>query len=79
MRSATYFADVCAAIKVMHYRYGIGDIQEIRQFANGRIEVTAKGYGMKPHTRRGTVSGESFGKRTIRLYGHQLTVTIIGG
>lgn len=66
------------AIKVMHYRYGIGDIQEIRQYAAGKIEVTAKGYGMKPHTRRGTVSGETFGKRTIRLYGHQLTVTIIG-
>lgn len=75
----TYFTQLNNAIKVMHYRYGIGDIQEIRQFADGRIKVVAKGYGMKPHTRRGTVSGESFGKRTIRLYGHQLTVTIIGG
>ena len=79
MRPAPYFTNIYAAIKVMHYRYGIGDIQEIRQFADGRIEVTAKGYGMKPHTRRGTVSGESFGKRTIRLYGHRMTVNIIGG
>lgn len=75
----SYFAQLNNAIKLMHYRHGVGDIQEIRQFADGRIEVTAKGYGMKPHTRRGTVSGETFGKRTIRLYGHRLTVTIIGG
>lgn len=73
-----YFAQLNNVIKVMHYRYGIGDIQEIRQYADGKIEVVAKGYGMKPHTRRGTVSGETFGKRTIRLYGHRLTVTIIG-
>lgn len=75
----TYFAQLNNAIKVMHYRYGIGDIQEIRQYAAGKIEVTAKGYGMKPHTRRGTVSGETFGKRTIHLYGHRMTVNIIGG
>lgn len=30
------------------------------------------------HYRHGTVTGQTFGKRTIRLYGRQLTVIIIG-
>ena len=74
----TYFKQLGDAIKTMHYRHGVGDIQEIRQFADGRIAVIAKGYGMKPHVRHGTVIGKTFGKRIIRLYGHQLTVVIIG-
>jgi hypothetical protein len=74
----TYFKQLEKAIKTMHYRHGVGDIQEIQQFADGRIAVIAKGYGMKPHVRRGTVTGQTFGKRTIRLYGQQLTVIIIG-
>jgi hypothetical protein len=75
---AKYFADINAAIKTLHYQYGIGDITEIRQFADSKLEVTSKGYGLRPVTRKGTVSGETFGKRTIKLYGHQLTVTIVG-
>jgi hypothetical protein len=73
----TYFQHLSNAIKTMHYRYGVGDIQEIKQFGNGKVEIIAKGYGMKPHKRRGHVTGENFGKRTIKLYGHQMTVHIV--
>ena len=72
-----YFQNISNVIKNMHYRYGIGDIREIKQFADGKIEIIAKGYGMKPHVRRGHVTGNTFGKRTIKLYGHQLTVYIV--
>jgi hypothetical protein len=71
-----YYPDIDNAIRTMHYEYGIGDIQEIRYFADGAIEITSKGYGMKPHIRKGSIVKIGYRNR-IRLYGHQLTVTIV--
>jgi hypothetical protein len=34
-----YFFLTGNAIRTLHYRYGKGDIQKIRQFVDGRIEV----------------------------------------
>lgn len=73
-----YFEAINGAIKTMHYKWGIGDIVEIKHFADGRIEVTAKCHGMKHHIRRGSITGEMFGKRTIKIYRHQMTITVIG-
>lgn len=39
----------------------------------------ATGYGMKPHTWRGRVVSGPFGKQTIKMYGRQMTVFVIGG
>lgn len=61
------------AIKQMHYRYGIGDIIEIRNYADGKIEIIAKGYGMKPHTRCGHLIQKGH-KTTIKIYSHQITI-----
>jgi hypothetical protein len=66
-----YFDDINDAITTMHYLYGIGDVKEIRRFADGRIEVIAQGYYMKSHVRRGRIVGG----RTIKMYGHQLTIS----
>lgn len=74
---ATHFHDVTNAIKTMHYRYGIGDVKEVRIFADGRIEVHAKGYSMKPHIRRGRLTGWPNAKQTIRMYGHQMTIMVV--
>jgi len=74
----TYYHDVMNAIKAMHYNYGIGDVKEIQIFADGRIEVHAQGYGMKPHIRRGRLRGWPDAKQTIRMYGHQKTIVCIG-
>jgi len=52
----TTFHELHNALKCMHSRYGIGDVKEIRKFADGRVEVTAQGYGMKPHVRKGRVT-----------------------
>ncbi len=68
----TYFDYIKDAIETLHYRHGIGDIKEVRLYADGRVEVKAQGYGMKSHVRRGRIVGV----RTIKMYGHQLTITI---
>lgn len=73
----TYYHDVTNAIKAMHGRYGIGDAKEVRIFADGRIEVHAQGCFMKPHIRRGRLIGWPNAKQTIRMYGHQLTITVV--
>lgn len=62
------------AIKTMHYRYGKGDIQQIRQFADGTIELEACCYSAKPHVRRGHVVQKPGNRQTIYLYGHQMTI-----
>jgi len=72
----TYFSDINNAIKTMHYRYGIGDINEIRQFADGRIELATQGFGMSKRTARGRIQRNG-NKSTVFIYRHQLTVTII--
>jgi len=73
-----YFHDVNNAIKALHYRHGIGDIKEIMRFADGRIELTAQGFGMKPHTRKGRiVIGKRAHTHTVKMYGHQMTVMIV--
>lgn len=72
-----YFFLTGNAIRTLHYRYGKGDIQEIRQFVDGRIEVESCCYSDKPHVRRGHVIQKPGNRRTIYLYGHQMTVRIV--
>ena len=57
------------AAKHLHCNYGIGDIDEVRIYASGRVEVYATGYGMRQHIRRGRVKGS-----TVLLYGHSKTI-----
>ena len=71
-----YFQDINSAIKILHNQFGVGDIQTIQRFADGRVEVEAKGYGMKPHKRKGRIVQSKTGQ-TVRMYGHQLTVVIV--
>lgn len=73
-----YFVSVFGMIKCLHYRAGVGDTIESRVFADGRIEVTAKGYGMRPHRRRGRQISLGGGKTRIHLYGKQITGVIVG-
>lgn len=73
----TTYSDITNALKIMHYNYGIGDIKEIRLFADGRIEIIAKGFNMKPHKRTGRMLPTKRAyTQTIKIYGHQRTVTI---
>lgn len=73
----TYFHDINNAIARIHYNHGIGDIKEIRRFADGKIEVDALATSAsKVHTRRGRIIQHG-SKQTIYLYRHQLTVVII--
>ena len=74
----TYYNDINNAIKTMHWRYGVGDIKQILRFADGRVEVIAQGFQMKPHKRRGRIVKSKTGQ-TIKLYGRQMTVIEIGG
>lgn len=76
--SGPYFTSVFGMIKCLHYRAGVGDIVESRVFGNGRIEVTAKGCGMRPHHRRGRQIDLGKGRTRIHLYGKQLTAVIVG-
>lgn len=73
-----YFHELANAIKAMHYHYGIGDVKEVRILGDGRIEVHAQGFQMKPHIRRGRLSGRTHEKQTIKMYGHQLTFICVG-
>ena len=72
----TYYQDINNAITTMHYNYGKGDITHIRRFADGRIEIDAKRTSCIPHTSRGHIITNG-AKSTIKIYGHQKTVTII--
>lgn len=66
-------------VKFLHNRHGVGDIQEIRRYADGRVEVEAKGYAMKPHTRKGRIiSNPKLGSYTVKMYGHQITGIVVG-
>lgn len=73
-----YFTSVFSMIKCLHRRAGRGDIVESRVFGNGRIEVTAKGYGMKPHRRQGRLVTLGNGRVRVHLYGKQITGVIVG-
>ncbi len=74
-----HFEKVENMISVLHYRHGIGDIKETRRYADGRIEIIAQGYGMRPHVRRGSIVYDvKTQKCTVKLYGRQLTAVIVG-
>lgn len=75
---ALYFTSVFGMIKCLHYRAGIGDVAESRVFGDGRIELIAKGYGMKPHRRQGRLVTLGNGRVRVHLYGKQLTAVIVG-
>ena len=75
----TYVNDINYLVKCLHWNYGVGDIKEIRRFADGRVEVEAQAFGMKPHTRVGRiVTSKTPGARTVKMYRHQLTAVEIG-
>ena len=75
----TYINDLNYLIKCLHYRHGIGDIRQIQRFADGRVELVAQGYGMKPHTRRGRIiSNPKPGSYTVKMYRHQITGIVVG-
>lgn len=75
----TYVESKDYLVKCLHYRYGVGDIREIGYYVDGRIEVVAQGYGMKPHTRRGRIiSNPKSGSCTVKMYGHQITGIVVG-
>jgi len=75
----TYVNDINYLVKCLHWNYGVGDIKEIRRYANGKVEVESEAYGMKPHVRRGRiVSNPKRGSFTVKLYGHQLTGVVVG-
>ena len=76
--SVPYFTSVFSMIKCLHYRAGIGDIAESRVFGDGRIELIAKGYGMKPRRRRGRLVTLERGRVRVHLYGKQVTGVIVG-
>lgn len=72
-----YFENINNAISQLHYVYGVGDIKEIRQFSDGKLEIDAlKTSARKVHTRRGRIETNGV-KRTIFIYGHQLTVILM--
>lgn len=64
---------------MMHARYGVGDVTEIRQYGDGRLEIDAQPYGLTPHTRKGRIVQKPNNRTQVRLYGHTMTVCIIGG
>lgn len=78
----TYFSTMAAAIKSMHANFGIGDVQEIRMFGDGAVQVISKPYSCAPITRRGHVRALSdyspFGKYQISMYGKRRIVHIVG-
>lgn len=57
------------AVQTLHANYGKGDIQEVRFYVDGRIEVHAQRIYCKPHIARGRLVN----RKTVKLYGHQLT------
>ena len=75
--NAPYFRSIVNAVKQMHYRHGVGDVKSVHLFADGRVEVTAKGYNMEPHVRKGRITRDGI-KATIRMYGTSMTVKEIG-
>jgi hypothetical protein len=72
-----HYYDINNAIKMLHYRHGVGDVTEIRRFADGKIEVDSRPFGLPVRTRKGHVVRSKTGL-TIKLHGHQLTVKIVG-
>ena len=78
----TFYTDLQAAIKMMHYAYGAGTIHDIRQTPDGRIEVDAQRTSCGTETIRGRLHWRDeyrpFGKVTIYLHKRQRTVCIIG-
>ena len=72
-----YYYDLNNAIKTIHSKHGKGDIKEIRRFADGRLEIEACRTSCEPHISRGRIVSEGR-KTTIRIYGHQFTIRLIG-
>jgi len=72
-----YYDDLHNAIKTLHYAYGKGDIVQIRQFADGVLEVEAKKTWCKNHVSKGHLTCMGNNKYRINLYRHQKTVTIL--
>jgi hypothetical protein len=58
------------AARTLHANYGKGDIQEVRFYVDGRIEIHAKRTSCKPHIARGRLVN----RKTVKMYGRQLTV-----
>ena len=75
----TYVQNLNYLVKCLHYRHGVGDILEIRRYADGVVEVEAKGTNMRPHVRRGRVEAKDKpGLYTVKMYGHQITGCVVG-
>ena len=74
-----YYQKLSNAIKMMHARHGVGDVIEIRRYGDGRLEIDAKPYGLALHTRKGSIVQKPNNRTQIRLYGHTMTVCIVGG
>lgn len=64
------------AVRLLHRRYGAGDLRSIKVFADGRIEIEARRVYSLPHIRRGRVIDSD--KGTVRMYGNQLTIKAEG-
>jgi hypothetical protein len=58
------------AARTLHANYGKGDIQEVRFYVDGRVEIHAKRTSCKPHIAKGRL----INRKTVKLYGHRLTV-----
>jgi hypothetical protein len=74
-----YYSTLTAAIKAMHAAHGAGDVRGTRIYSDGRIEVSAQRTSCAIETRKGRVHGfAGFGKATLRMYGRQRTVCVVG-
>lgn len=71
---ARYFGLMSNAILAMHRKHGNGDVREIRQYADGKIEIVLS----SGNTTNGHIMQLPSGRSRIYLYGHSLTVQIVG-
>ena len=60
------------AVQFLNWNYSKGDVRAIRVFADGKIEADIQPFGLRQITRRGHI----FNNKTIRMFQHQITLTI---
>ena len=68
-----YFHNIFYAIRALHYKYGKGDLVDCHiALQTGKITLTALRTSCMPHTVIGSYDG-----KTLRMYRHQMRVTIV--